>query len=80
MNLEAFDVIKFLNKNLIIHFVWYLEKEKRYHIENLFIDKVWNKEYFLWKNHEENVHQKLVPDSFLILISNSKQLLHAKNF
>ena len=27
-------------------------------------------EYFLWKNHAENVHQKLVPDPFLILVKN----------
>ena len=29
------------------------------------------------KNHAENVHQKLVADSFLILLSNPKQSLHA---
>ena len=27
----------------------------------------------------KNVHQKLVPDPFLILVSNTKQPLHARN-
>ena len=31
------------------------------------------------KNHAENVHQKLVPDPFLILVNNPKQPLHARN-
>ena len=34
---------------------------------------------FLWKNHVENFHQKLVPDPFSILVNNLKQPLHAKN-
>ena len=33
---------------------------------------------FLWKNYAENVHQKLVPD-FFILVNDPKQLLHARN-
>ena len=33
---------------------------------------------FLWKNHAENMNQKPVPDPFLILVNNSKQLLHAR--
>ena len=31
------------------------------------------------KNHAENVHQKLLPDTFLILVNNSKQPLHPRN-
>ena len=31
------------------------------------------------ENHAENVHQKLVPDPFLILVNNPKQPLHAKS-
>ena len=31
------------------------------------------------ENHAENVHQKLAPDLFLILLNNSKQILHAGN-
>ena len=34
-NLKVYDAMNFLNKNLITHFVWYLEKEKRYAIETL---------------------------------------------
>ena len=34
----------------------------------------------LWKNHAENVHQKLVPDSFLILVNETKQPFYAGNF
>ena len=30
INIKGYDVINCLNKNLITHFVWYLEKEKRY--------------------------------------------------
>ena len=35
---------------------------------------------FLWKNHAENVHQKLAPNPFLILLHNPKQPLHARIF
>ena len=28
------------------------------------IDRVLNKEHFIWENHAENNHQKLVPDPF----------------
>ena len=31
------------------------------------------------KSYAENVHQKLVPDPFSILVNNSKQPLHARN-
>ena len=30
--------------------------------------------------HAENVHQKLVPNPFFILVNNPKQPLHARNF
>ena len=36
--------------------------------------------HFIWKNHAENVHQKLDPDPFLILLNNAKQLLHARTY
>ena len=32
-NLKVYDIINSLNKTLITHFIWYLEKEKRYDIE-----------------------------------------------
>ena len=47
--LKVYDVINCLNKNSITHFVWYLEKEKRYDIEILSIDRVLNKEHFYGK-------------------------------
>ena len=62
-----------------MHLVWYLEKEKKYGIENWSIDEVLNKEHFYGKSHAENKHQKLVPDLFLMLVNNPKQLLHARN-
>ena len=62
-NLKIYDVINSVNKNLITHFVLYLQKEVRYDIETLSIDKELNKEY-LWKNHAENMHQKLAPVPF----------------
>ena len=35
---------------------------------------------FLWKNHAEDGHQKLVPDPSLILLNNPNQPWHAKNY
>ena len=46
INLKDYDVINCLNKNSITHFVWYLQKEKRYDTETLSIDGVSNKEHF----------------------------------
>ena len=47
--LKVYDVINCLNKKLITHFVWYLEKEIRCDIETLSIDKELNKEHFYEK-------------------------------
>ena len=44
--LKVYDVINCLNKKLITHFVWYLDKEIRRDIETLSIERVVNKEYF----------------------------------
>ena len=49
INLKVYDVVSCLNKNLITHFVWYLEKKKSYDIETLAIDTVLNKEHFYGK-------------------------------
>ena len=49
INLEVSDVINCLNKNLITHLVWYLEKEKRYDIETFSIVRLLNKEHFYEK-------------------------------
>ena len=55
------------------HFVWYLDKEKRYGIEILSFDRLLNKEHFYGQKHEENVYQKLFPDPYLIFLSNPKR-------
>ena len=44
--LKVYDVINCLNKKLITHFVWYLDKEIRRDIETLSIERVVNKEHF----------------------------------
>ena len=49
INFKVHDAINCLNKNLKTHFVWYLEKERRYGIETLTIDTVLNKEHFCGK-------------------------------
>ena len=77
INLKNYNHIQCLNKNLITYFIWHLEKEKRYDTETLSIDSILNKEHFR-KSHVENVHQKLVPELFLILVNNPKQALHAR--
>ena len=50
--------INCLKKTLTIHFVLYLEKEKRHDIETLSIDRVLNKEHFY-----ETIIQKLCTKS-----------------
>ena len=42
INLKVYDVTKCLNKSSITHFVWYLEKKRRYDIETLSIDRAAN--------------------------------------
>ena len=72
-NFSPIDIINCLNKNSMTHFVWYLQKEK----------KVWHWNLvhtLLWKNHAENVQEKLVPDLFIILVNNPKQPLHVRNY
>ena len=49
ISLKVYNVINCKNRNLITHFVWYLEKEKGYDIETLPIDRVLKKEHFNWK-------------------------------
>ena len=72
INLKVND-INCLDKNLIIHLVWYLEKKIRYYLETLSTDRVFNKEHFQY------VHQKLVTDLFFILVNNPKRPLLAWN-
>ena len=49
INLKVHDVINCLNKNSITHFVWYLEKGKRYDFESLSIDRVSDEEHLYRK-------------------------------
>ena len=49
-----------ISKNLLTHFVWYLEKEKRLDIETLSIDRVLNKENFYGK-----IMQKISTKSYI---------------
>ena len=49
LNLKVHDVTTCLNKNSIRHFVWYLEKGKKYDIETMSIDGVSDKEHFYKK-------------------------------
>ena len=79
INLNVYDVISSLNKNLITHFVWYLEKQNRYGIETLSIDRVLNKEQFYENIMQKMCTKSLMTDSFLTLVNNPKQLWHAKN-
>ena len=48
-NIKVYDVRNCLNKNLVTHFAWYLEKKKRYDIETLSIHRVLSKGYFYGK-------------------------------
>ena len=53
INLEVFDIINCLNKNLITYFAWYFRKKKSYDIETLSIDSIkWGT--FLLENYGEN--------------------------
>ena len=48
-NRKIYVVINCLNKNLLTHYVWYLEKKTRCGTETLFIDRVLNTEHFYGK-------------------------------
>ena len=75
---KAYDVINCFNKNLITHFVWYLEKKRRCDIETLSIDRELNKEKFYGKIMQKMYTKSYPPDPLLILLNNPKQPLHAR--
>ena len=52
-NLKVYDVINCLNKNLMTHYFWYLEKEIRRGIETLSINTELNKEHFYGKTMQK---------------------------
>ena len=65
-----------LNKNLtIIHLVGYLEKENRYDIETLSIDRVLNKEHFYLKIMQKMCTKSQSQIPFLFWI----QEIHTRN-
>ena len=64
MNLKVYEIINSLNKRFDNTFGLISWEEKKYDIETLSIDRVLNEEH-LFKNYAENMHQKVVPDSFL---------------
>ena len=78
INLKFYDVISCLNQNLTTYFVWYLNKNKRYDIETLSINRVLDKEHFCGKSYRK-CEPKASPRPFLILVNNPKQSLHAIN-
>ena len=50
INLKVYDIINYLNKTLITHFVWYFEKKKKdMTMEILSIDRVLIKKHFYQK-------------------------------
>ena len=67
--LKIHDVINCLIKNLITHFVWYLDKEIKCDIETLSIDRQLNMENFYAK-----------PRPLYILLNNPKQPLHTRKY
>ena len=71
MNFEVYEVISWLNKNLNMRIVWYFEKERRFDIKTSSAVRV--------LCAPENVHQKLVPGSFLVLENSPKQPMNARN-
>ena len=58
-------VMNCLNKNLMTHFVWYLEIEKKYEIATLWIDRVLSRENFY-----ENSCRKYAPKASSKLLFN----------
>ena len=79
INLKVYDVINCINKNLITHFVCYLEKEKSYDIEILPIGRVLNNEHFYGRIMRKSASETS-PIALLILVNSPKQPLHARNY
>ena len=76
INLKVCLIIH-LSKNLLTHLVWYLEKEKRYDIENLSVDiECLIRNIFMEKSCRKCA--QVVSDPFFILVNNPKPS-HARN-
>ena len=78
LNLKVQDVSNCLLKNLITHFVWYIEKEKTCDIKLCQLTENYVRNIFMEKSCRQCA-PKAVPDSFLILVNNLKQLLDARD-
>ena len=82
INLKVHNIINCLNKNLVIHLAWYVEKEEMYSIETLSIDRVtlWKKMWniFMVKSCSKCA-PKVSPWPLFVLVNNLKQSLHARN-
>ena len=64
INLKVYDVINCLNKNLIRHFVWYLEKEKKYDNETFSTNRILNKKHFYGKVMQKMCTKRLSQTPF----------------
>ena len=79
INLKVYEIINCLNKNLIIHVVWYLEKKKRYVIETLSIDRVLNKDHFMEKSWRKCA-PKVSPRPLFYFAKQPKTAIACKKF
>ena len=82
INLKVYNAINCPNKNLITHFILYLEKEKRYDLETLSIDRVLNKNHFYGKFMQKmcTESQSHTSSEFCLITQNSHcmQGIHLK--
>ena len=78
INLKVHDMISCLNKNLITHFVWYLENEKRCDTETLSVE--YQIKIIFKEKSCKNCAAKASPGLFYNLVNNTKQPLHARNY
>ena len=74
---RAYDIINCLNKNLITHFVWYLEEEQGMTLKLCPYIDFWIRNIFMEKSCRKCA-LKLIPDTF-VLVKNAKQSFHARN-
>ena len=65
INLQVYDTINCLNKNLLTRFICYLEKKKRYDIETWVIDTLLHKEHFHGKIIQKMCTESLSQTLFL---------------
>ena len=87
INLKVYDVSNCLNKNLITHFAWYLEKGKRYNIElcqlieysvgNIFMEKNFSMmQYKMVLELFQKLHPLIYASQFVHDIINYPTFIH----